>query len=105
VELKLRRFHMTGAPIALQIMALLLAAVVVANGLSFLVVVLVPPPRPAIWRVADVAAALKGGPLQTREGKSLSRRIEPRPPRAPDATWQSGPQHLLLAQDLAMPPE
>lgn len=105
MELKLRRFHMTGAPIALQIMALLLAAVVVANGLSFLVVVLVPPPRPAIWRVADVAAALKGGPLQTREGKSLSRRIEPHPPRAPDATWQSGPQHLLLAQDLAMPPE
>ncbi len=105
MQVKPARQRLTGAPIALQIMALLLAGVVVANGLSFLIVVLLPPPRPAIWRVADVAAALRGGPLKTRDGKALVRRIEASAPRNPDPSWRSGPQRMALAQDLGMPSE
>ncbi|MBS0410311.1 MAG: HAMP domain-containing histidine kinase [Proteobacteria bacterium] len=105
MEVKAGRVRFTGAPIALQIMALLLAAVVVANGLSFLIVVLLPPPRPAIWRVTDVAAALKGGPLQTREGRTLVRRIAASPPRPKDPDRRGGPQHMALAQELGLPPD
>ncbi|HEX7758984.1 MAG TPA: ATP-binding protein [Caulobacteraceae bacterium] len=105
MEVKPARRRLTGAPIALQIMALLLAGAVVANGLAFLIVVLLPPPRPAIWRVADVAAALKGGPLKTRDGKTLIRRIQASAPRNGDRDWRSGPQRAVLAQDLDMPLE
>lgn len=105
MEVKAGRVRFTGAPIALQIMALLLAAVVVANGLSFLIVVLLPPPRPPIWRVTDVAAALKGGPLQTREGRTLVRRIAAAPPRPRNPDWRGGPQHMALAQELGLPPD
>ncbi|MGA0603079.1 ATP-binding protein [Caulobacter sp. KR2-114] len=106
MDVKTSKVRLAGAPIALQIMALLLVAVVVANALSFLVVVLLPPPRPTIWRVADVAAALKGGPLTSREGKTLVRRIQPAAPRNPDPHRHGGgPLHAMLAQDLGMPAE
>jgi len=105
-EVRTSKVRLAGAPIALQIMALLLVAVVVANVLSFLVVVLLPPPRPTIWRVADVAAALKGGPLVSREGKTLLRHIEAAPPRNPDPNRRGfGPLQRVLAQDLGMPVE
>lgn len=105
LDVKTSRVRLAGAPIALQIMALLLGAVVVANALSFLVVVSLPPPRPAVWRVTDVAAALKGGPLTTRDGKTLVRRIEAAAPRNPDPNHHGGPLHMILAQDLGMTPE
>jgi signal transduction histidine kinase len=61
------------APISLQLMALLLAGLVVAQAISFITIVLVPPPRPPVYRVSEIAAALRGGPLQPRWGRPLLR--------------------------------
>jgi len=61
------------APISLQLVALLLASLMVAQAISFGVIVLLPPPRPPIYRVGDVAAAIRGGALRIRFGRPLIR--------------------------------
>ena len=61
------------APISLQLVALLLAVLVLAQAISVGTIVLMPPPRPALYRLPDVAAALRGGPLQPRWGRPLQR--------------------------------
>lgn len=63
----------TRAPIGLQLVALLLASLLVAQAISFGIIVLLPPPRPPVYRVADVAAAIRGGPLKTRFGRPMIR--------------------------------
>jgi signal transduction histidine kinase len=61
------------APISLQLVALLLASLVVAQVISFGIIFLLPPPRPPIYRVADVAQAIRGGTLKTRFGRPMTR--------------------------------
>src|ERR1041385_7040750 len=63
----------TRAPISLQLLALLLASLLVAQAISFGIIVLLPPPRPPVYRVADVAAAIRGGPLKTRFRRPMIR--------------------------------
>lgn len=63
------------APISLQLVSLLLASLVVAQAISFGVILLLPPPRPPAYRVVDVAAAIRGGPLKTRFGRPMTRTI------------------------------
>jgi signal transduction histidine kinase len=94
------------APISLQLMALLLAGLLVAQAISFITIVLTPLPRPPVYRVADVAAALRGGPLKPRWGRPLRRmQVLVLPPElrspAPDR------EHLAraLAAELGAPPE
>lgn len=60
-------------PISLQLVALLLASLVVAQVITFAIIVLMPPPRPAVYRVAEVANALRGGSLATRSGRPMVR--------------------------------
>ncbi|MDB5462953.1 MAG: sensor histidine kinase [Phenylobacterium sp.] len=61
------------APIGLQLVILLLASLLVAQGISFGIIFLIPPPRPPVYRLADVAAAIHGGPLKTRFGHPMIR--------------------------------
>ena len=61
------------APIGLQLVVLLLASLLVAQAISFGIVFFIPPPRPPVYRVADVAAAIHGGPLKTRFGRPMIR--------------------------------
>ena len=61
------------APIGLQLVVLLIASLLVAEAISFGIILLVPPPRPPVYRVADVAAAIRGGPLATRFGHPMVR--------------------------------
>ncbi|HEX4711978.1 HAMP domain-containing sensor histidine kinase [Phenylobacterium sp.] len=61
------------APIGLQLVILLLASLLVAQAISFGMIFLIPPPRPPVYRVADVAAAIRGGPLKTRFGRPIIR--------------------------------
>jgi len=63
------------APISLQLVALLLASLVVAQVISFGIIFLLPPPRPPIYRVADVAQAIRGGALKTRFGRPMTRTV------------------------------
>ena len=68
-----RRRPWPRAPISLQLVILLLASLLVAQAISFGVILLIPPPRPPVYRVSDVAAAIRGGPLKTRFGRPLVR--------------------------------
>lgn len=61
------------APISLQLVILLVASLLVAQAIDFGVILLIPPPRPPVYRVADVAAAIRGGTLKTRFGRPLVR--------------------------------
>ena len=61
------------APISVQLVTLLLASLLVAQAISFGVILLIPPPRTPVYRVADVAAAIRGGTLKTRFGRPLIR--------------------------------
>jgi two-component system, OmpR family, sensor kinase len=61
------------APISLQLVILLMASLLVAQAISFGVILLDPPPRPPTYRLADVAAAIHGGALTTRFGRPLVR--------------------------------
>jgi signal transduction histidine kinase len=63
----------TRAPISLQLVALLLASLMVMEAISFGIILLIPPPRPAVYRVGDVATAIHGGSLKTRFGRPLIR--------------------------------
>jgi signal transduction histidine kinase len=61
------------APISLQLLALLLASLLVAQAISFGIILLMPPPRPPVYRVGDVATAIRGGALKTRFGRPMIR--------------------------------
>jgi signal transduction histidine kinase len=61
------------APISLQLLALLLASLLVAQAISFGIILLMPPPRPPVYRVSDVATAIRGGTLKTRFGRPMTR--------------------------------
>ncbi len=63
------------APISIQLVTLLLASLIVAEAISFGIILFIPPPRAAVYRVADVAAAMRGGTLKTRFGRPLIRTI------------------------------
>nr|QQZ50955.1 hypothetical protein JKL49_06925 [Phenylobacterium glaciei] len=89
----------SGAPIGLQLVALLLVSLVAAQVMTFAVVVLMPPPPQAVYRLEDVAQALKGGSLTPRFGRPWCAKCFPRrrpsppirPPRArtPVGSWRS----------------
>ena len=68
-----RRRWWPRAPISLQLVTLLLASLLVAQAISFGIIILIPPPRPPVYRVAEVAAAIRGGTLKTRFGRPLTR--------------------------------
>jgi signal transduction histidine kinase len=61
------------APISLQLVTLLLVSLLVAQAISFGIIILIPPPRPPVYRVGDVAAAIHGGSLKTRFGRPMTR--------------------------------
>lgn len=61
------------ARISLQLVTLLLASLLVAQAISFGIILLMPPPSPPVYRVGDVATAIRGGALKTRFGRPMSR--------------------------------
>jgi signal transduction histidine kinase len=60
-------------PIAAQVVALLIAVVAIGQALTLAVALLAPPPRPAIYRLSEIAAALNGQPVRARDGRPLLR--------------------------------
>ena len=61
------------ATIGVQLVLLLVACLVVLHLVLFAVVALTPPPRPPIYRVSEIAAALEGGALTARDGRPMLR--------------------------------
>ena len=70
----------SGAPIAAQVVGLLIAGLVVAQLVNLAVVLLLPPPRPPIYTLGEVAAALEGRPTPPRFGPPFDRAETPMPP-------------------------
>jgi len=73
-----------GPPIAVQIIALLVAVLIVGQLAILVVVTVMPPPRPPIYRIEEIAAALKGGRLTPRYAPAMLRTVEAAPPKGRD---------------------
>jgi signal transduction histidine kinase len=61
--------------IGVQLIALLMACLLVTHLIIYAALVTMPPPRPAIYRIAEIAAALKGGSLASRFGRPMARSV------------------------------
>jgi signal transduction histidine kinase len=70
-----------GPPIALQIIALLVVVLIVGQIATLVVVFVLPPPRPPVYRVEEIAAALKTGGEAPRFAPALTRGFVPEPPK------------------------
>ena len=66
------------APIALQLVALLVVCLIAAQILTIAVIVLMPPPSRPVYHLDDVAQALRGGAVPS----TLIRSVEKDPPQA-----------------------
>ncbi len=66
-------------PVFIQVAALAALAVIASQAVAFCLVVFAPEPRPAGFSIAAAAAALKGEPAQTSDGRALKRRISDKP--------------------------
>jgi signal transduction histidine kinase len=75
----------TGAPLGVQVVILVVISLLAAELISVAVVFVTPPPRPTVYRVSELAEALKGGSLQTRLGRTLVRTVTAKPPTEPAA--------------------
>ncbi|QUD90860.1 HAMP domain-containing protein [Phenylobacterium montanum] len=64
----------------MQVVALLIAGLVVAQLVNLAVVLLLPPPRPPIYTLGEIAAALEARPVQPRLGPPLVRAETASPP-------------------------
>ena len=71
------------APIALQVVILLVTALASAQLMTLLIVATGPPPRPPVYRLAELAAAFRGGSLRPQFGRPLTRTLQARGPEAP----------------------
>jgi len=70
-----RRWPGPHAPIGLQLVGLLLVSLLAAQAIGMAAILLMPPPRPAVYHLSEVAQALRGGPLRTRFGRPLIRTV------------------------------
>lgn len=71
------------ASIGLQLVGLIVACLVATHLLTFAALVLLPPPQPQLYRLTEIASALKGGSLSARFGRPMLRRVVDQPPAAP----------------------
>ncbi|MBL8556440.1 MAG: HAMP domain-containing protein [Phenylobacterium sp.] len=63
------------ASIGVQLILLVLACLLAMHLALFAIVGLFPPPRPPIYRVAEIATALNGGALTARDGRPMVRTV------------------------------
>jgi signal transduction histidine kinase len=70
-----------GPPIAVQIIALLVGVLIIGQLATLAVVVIAPPPRPPVYRVEEIAAALKGDRMTPRFAPPLIRSTASVPPK------------------------
>lgn len=88
-------------------MGLLILTLIIAQALTFVMLVMTPPPPRSIYRLEEIARALKGGDLATRAGQELIRSSASRPPRIrmPPPPWPPGEDpSLRLAGLLGVDP-
>ncbi|AYV47711.1 histidine kinase [Caulobacter flavus] len=75
------------APIALRIVCLLIGSLVVAQLATLALTLLLPPKPPEQHSLADIAAGLKGAPIDTAASRPLVRTVEKEPPSLSSPGW------------------
>ena len=68
------------APIAAQIVALMVAGLIAGQAVNLLIVLLMPAQHPPLYRMDEIAAAIEGTSLQPRFGRPLIRQVASQPP-------------------------
>jgi signal transduction histidine kinase len=68
----------------------------------FVALLLPPPPRP-VFRMSELADALQGGPLITKDGRRLARLHQAGPPPPGEALLTTGIYRIALASALGQP--
>lgn len=94
-----------GAPIGVQLVALLIVCLAAMHVLLFAAVALIPPPRPPIYRAAEIATALSGGALEARDGRPMLRVVASDLPAELEPRRRRAPQVIALAAALDRPRE
>lgn len=90
------------APIGLQLVALLVASLVAAQLISFVMITLMPLPRPQMYHASEIAAALRGAPVRPRTGRPLVRSAAAELP--PELARRGNPwQAHAVAAELGLP--
>lgn len=85
-------------PVVVQVAALAVLAVMMAQGVALAVIAFAPPPPPAGFSVNDAARALRGETVRTADGLALQRRFADRPP---EANPVGGALQRIIASSLA----
>ncbi|MDB5479071.1 MAG: hypothetical protein JWO83_124 [Caulobacteraceae bacterium] len=88
----------------MQVIALLTAGVLVAQLVTGVLVTVLPPPRPPIYHLNEVAEALRGGPLAVSYGRRLERSLATSPPADRPARCVGDRIRLDLANLVGLPP-
>ena len=68
------------APIAAQIVALMVAGLIAGQVVNLLIILLMPAQHTPLYRMDEIAAALRGASLQPQFGRPLIRQTASRPP-------------------------
>ena len=95
-------------PIAAQIVALLIVGVVLGQIMTLLITLMVPPPRPDVYRLSEVAAALNGQAVHPKDGREFVRTTGGQPPVidvVPHRSHFSAVNRVLLASQLGVTPD
>ncbi|WP_421738879.1 ATP-binding protein [Caulobacter sp.] len=98
--------HRLSPPIAVQIVALLLGGIIVAQLVTLALTLLLPPTPPPRHSLADIAAGLRGAPVATQGAKPLLRAADDQPPSLDSPGWfVSEAAHADLARMLNADPD
>ena len=92
-----------GAPIAVQMISLLAAGWIITLAVTVAIVLLLPQPRRPTFSISDMAQALRGGVLVSREGRPLERTAQAGPPAEGEPYLSNGIYRAALAARLGQP--
>jgi signal transduction histidine kinase len=72
-----------------QIIGLLAAVLILGQLATLAIVVFLPPPRPPVYRLEEIAAALKGAVAPPRNAPAFQREVSADPPKPRPHDWRS----------------
>ena len=94
-----------GAPLALQVTALLVGSLVVAQAVTLGLTLLLPPAPAPQHALSEVAAALRGAALRTGGPRPLQRAVRDQPPSLQSVGWTSSERSRAELAALVGAPE
>jgi len=97
--------RLPGAPIWLQIIALVVGALVAAQVVTLALTLLLPPEPPQQHSLQEIAKALQGAPVRADGERPLIRRVENAPPSLNSPGWVVSPSTTRELADLLKAPE